>query len=227
VSDDYILAAELAAEGLRARLGVTDGVADPFAALAQLGVAVLRRPLKVDGVYRRVDDQAFAAINSLTDVTRQRFTAAHELGHHLLYDDTMPASLVDVDLSGPATDGPNEAATDAFAAAFLMPEAEVRAVAVGAADGFTAIIRTMHHFDVSKPAAARRCLGMSLATEEDAARLAKDRTKLADLFTAAGLTPRPKRSMGQRSVDPRHLARVRRLVRAGVVEDPILLLDLT
>lgn len=226
MSDDYILAAELAAEGLRQRLGV-GGAADPFAALDQLGVAVLRRPLEVDGVYRRIDGHGFAAINSLTAVTRQRFTAAHELGHHLLYDNSMPASLVDVDLSDPASDGPNEGAADAFAVAFLMPEAEMRAVALDAADGVVAILRTMDRFDVSKPAATRRCVELGLTTEEEATRLKKDRRNHAVIFAEAGLTPRRRRSMGQRYVDPRHTARVHRLKRAGVIEDSALLLGLT
>lgn len=217
------LACELAAEGLRSQLGITTYDADPFAALRHLRVRVLRYPLKIEGAYVQEEGDAFAAINSLTDVTRQRFTAAHELGHHVLHDETEPTKVVDVSL-GDDPEDPTEIAADAFAVAFLMPETHVREVAASAADGVAIIVRTMWQFDVSKPAAARRCLELGLVSEAEAERFMRDRRRVALLFDDAGLDPRLERNKGQREIDPEHVARVHRLVAEDVVHDSRVLL---
>ncbi len=223
---DQEFAAQLTAEGLRCHLELPEGAVDPFRILAGLGIAVLRCPLDVEGAYWRIEGQPFASINSLTDITRQRFTAAHELGHHVLFDPDAPPSIVDVDLNEVDED-PAERAVDAFAAAFLMPEAQVRHVAAGAPDATAAIIRTMWHFDVSKPSAAARCLDLGLVIYEQRSAFLKDRRTIPQMFADAGLAPRGRRSMGVREIDPRHIVRVHRLAKAGVLPDTRTFLDLT
>ncbi len=226
------LEAELAAEGLRARLGLSGAYVDPFAALSGLNVATLCYPLprgSFDGAYQRREDEAFAIINTNADTTRQRFTAAHEIGHHVLWEPDDPQSSVDVDLDDPdpASAG-REQIIDTFAAAFLMPVALVRGVVGEESDGARAILAVAAAFDVSKSAAARRVVALDLVTSADAETLQKDRRKMSVLLTANGIhaEPRPRRR-GYVSVDSRHLKRVERLVGIGQVSNRRSLLDLT
>lgn len=224
-----LLEAELAAVGLRSHLGLGEGWVDPFATLATLGVAVLRHPLPAgsfEGAYRREDGHAFAIINSRTDIRRQRFTAAHELAHHVLYTPDAPPSIVDVDLDA-AGRGADESSVDAFAAAFLMSESGVRSATSEATDETAAIIAVMARFEVSKAAASRRCLELGLVGADDVTRLKRDRRSAAQLYATIGVdAPPSRRDFGLRQIDPCHQQRVRRLVAAGIVEDGHTLLAL-
>lgn len=75
----------------------------------------------------------------------QRFTAAHELAHHLLRD---PREIVlDSDLYD--TSSPAEQRANAFAAAFLMPADGLRDVIADRPVDATAISVLMRHFGVS------------------------------------------------------------------------------
>lgn len=120
----YAIEAESRASALRHDLGLgSDAIADAFELLDHAGVEVVRWPMGEDGpdgFYVRTGALALAAVNSDKRLGRQRFTACHELGHHL-FDQ---ASRVDVDLYQPA-DVPERRA-NRFAAALLMPREGVR-----------------------------------------------------------------------------------------------------
>jgi Zn-dependent peptidase ImmA (M78 family)/predicted secreted protein len=99
---------------------------DPFSALSALGVVVMRRPLRgVAGLYipsMSPDELAPGAmVNVLHPVSKQRFTAAHELGHHRRDKE----AVVDQDTEWLARKGDSmsdrERFAEAFAAWFLMP----------------------------------------------------------------------------------------------------------
>lgn len=100
---------------------------DPFEALAALEVVVIRRPLSgAAGLYLPVDlpDRTTPGVlvNVLHPVSKQRYTAAHELAHHRR-DRT---AIIDVETEWLARDGTpqndRERIAEAFAAWFLMPQ---------------------------------------------------------------------------------------------------------
>lgn len=96
-----------------------------FDAIEDAGVWLTFEPLdRLYGWYQRVDHAAGVVINSSHPAPLQRFTAAHELGHHVLghsYSLDDENSIVD---GGRGTD-PLEVAAHAFAANLLMPLASV------------------------------------------------------------------------------------------------------
>lgn len=110
------------------------GRIDPIAALVQSGVVVLLRALNgVAGVYLPGNQEdgvpAGVLVNVQHPLAKQRYTAAHELGHHR--KDRM--AILDVDTEwldygvAPTTD--RERLAEAFAAWFLMPRELMETVA--------------------------------------------------------------------------------------------------
>lgn len=94
-------------------------------------VAVIALDDGFDGLAAASDDAKLIVLATSTVPWRQRYTLAHELGHLLAGDDQDVHLDKDVFDNGQAKD-PSEARANAFAAAFLMPEAVLRA-AVGTA----------------------------------------------------------------------------------------------
>jgi len=105
---------------------------DPFVALAQSGVIVMRRRLDgLAGIYMpgNADDASppGVMINAAHPLSKQRFTAAHELAHHrrdrsfTLDADTEWAGR------GEHSSSDRERFAEAFAAWYLMPRSLVRA----------------------------------------------------------------------------------------------------
>jgi Zn-dependent peptidase ImmA (M78 family)/predicted secreted protein len=118
--------AVLQAEILLAELDVDPaGRVRVFDVIEDSGVWLNFEPLdKLYGWYQRVQDAAGVVINTSHPVPLQRFTAAHELGHHILghsYSLDDARSIID---GGQGTD-PNEVAAHTFAANLLMPLAAV------------------------------------------------------------------------------------------------------
>lgn len=98
---------------------------DPFELAHQLGIVVVRRPLverRIAGVYlhRPADGRSFVLVNSSDLLVRQRFTAAHELGHWRFDRESV---VVDDDFEGGYT--AEERRANAFAAELLLPEAAI------------------------------------------------------------------------------------------------------
>jgi Zn-dependent peptidase ImmA (M78 family) len=104
---------------VRARLGLGSApVADLSATLADAGLVVLVRPLGAagpQGLYVRREGYGAVLLNGDAYLPRLRFTAAHELGHHVY---GAPAAL---DVYIGATTDPEERRANAFAASFLLP----------------------------------------------------------------------------------------------------------
>lgn len=98
-----------------------------------LGVELRYQPLEahVSGVLVRRGGSVVIGVNSRHHPNRQRFTIAHELGHHLLHPDA-PTVFVDgafVHFRGDDITAPSDAReleANAFAAALLMPEPHIR-----------------------------------------------------------------------------------------------------
>jgi Zn-dependent peptidase ImmA (M78 family) len=108
-------------------------VADPFAAAATAGVLVLFRPLaSLSGLYVREENIAGIMVNASHPLRLQRYTLAHELGHHLLghasvADDSFSFGGDIVGDGRVVRSRDDEMVAEAFAAWFLMPRKQVLA----------------------------------------------------------------------------------------------------
>jgi Zn-dependent peptidase ImmA (M78 family)/transcriptional regulator with XRE-family HTH domain len=155
--------ASLLAEWALQHLGVDAAGEDRFSALA----AAIEDRLRVDVLVEEHDDDALAGatisdrsfplvfVNADQPTPRALFTLAHELGH-LLASHGEPITLDDT-LVGITED---ERAANLFAAAFLMPEAEVRNVIHERGRGAASLAYLMHHFGVSFESLIYRLQGL-------------------------------------------------------------------
>lgn len=122
------LEGENAALALRQRLSLGHDAVDLEDLAARREALVFRHDFGLDapdGMYAFDGSDAAIVINAAKPAQRQRFTLAHELGHHELHRVRGPVQLVDVDVY--STDGldgvkdPDEVAANAFAAHLLLP----------------------------------------------------------------------------------------------------------
>lgn len=90
---------------------------------AELAVSVIELPDGISGAYARRDGQGFAFLTMREAAVRQRFTLAHELGHHEFKDGGVMDTAADV-FGAPTT--VRERRANAFAAEFLAPIAAVQ-----------------------------------------------------------------------------------------------------
>ena len=118
-------AAELHEEmGLREKLRDGSGPVDVFAVIAALNVMVLFRPLEgLLGAYVPTPNAAGMLITTQRNLHVQRFTASHELGHHVLKHHAPSLDLNVGFVARGEKNGyePQEVEADAFAGEFLLP----------------------------------------------------------------------------------------------------------
>ncbi|MET8147025.1 XRE family transcriptional regulator [Actinoplanes sp. NPDC049668] len=120
----------------------------------KLGIDIGFEPLPtgLDGLCATCGGFRLALVSSNIAATRQRFTLAHELGH-LVAGDSQDL-LVDEDVFGRRT--PEETRANAFAAAFLMPEAAIRAAVPHGGASEEIVAQLLGRFGVSLDALAFR-----------------------------------------------------------------------
>lgn len=129
-ADANLRAGTLAAE-TQADLGIAlDQPVDVFGAVAQLGLVLAFADLgKVSGLYLPGGASTGIMLHAGHPRTRQRYTAGHELGHHVFGH----APDIDIDPEGALRRDPNvawpdhEKEAEAFGAWFLMPRRLIRA----------------------------------------------------------------------------------------------------
>ena len=189
------------------------------AAEAGLGVGVVLLDLGHDtaGALLRRGERAFAFVHGRQAVVRQRFTVAHELGHHVLGHgpalDT-PRSIFAGDFD------PVEAQANAFAAELIAPAPAVRRVAaeLGARPvTLELVVRAAREFGLSAQAARIRL---------ERAGVLRDRALIARLDTeiAAGLHTSLAGLLGLRDRDDslaraaRHLPRLPEAAHGSALE---------
>lgn len=157
---NYTDAESMAAAYLAAYFGDSEIIypISPFKMLNDEGVHfVIRDFKKLEGVYipaQSEDDIAIVGINANRPITRQRFTAAHELCHHFMDADKQVACPIGQKNS-------TEYFADAFASAILMPVNELKAKVneYKEADGnisFDNILKIADYFGVSFESCVRR-----------------------------------------------------------------------
>ena len=113
----------------RRDLGIASNVAvDVYAAIRQMRLWLLFQPLDgLFGMYQRIEDAAGVVVSVKVPPSVQRFTAAHELGHHVLGH---PLGIDPEDhINRWSNISRTELAAQMFAAEFLMPLAAVNAAA--------------------------------------------------------------------------------------------------
>ena len=134
---------------------------DPTAIARAMGVEVVPdSELEYDGHYQ-IDPATRTPriyFNADAPVVRQRFTIAHELGHHARGDLDAPRDTRN-NLNTRVND-PREIGANRFAAALLMPQAQVE-IAVFRR-GITSISRLASLFDVSEVAMEYRLQNLGL-----------------------------------------------------------------
>ena len=129
---------EDAAAGLRKQGGCESIPVDPVAIADRLGIVVMRVEFEDDSVVGTISRRGPAweiGLSTLGSAERQIFTVAHELGHYILHlSPGEEGKYVDTDATlyrqscpaGDRDDRTREVQANMFAAALLMPEADVR-----------------------------------------------------------------------------------------------------
>lgn len=160
LTDPHIEIAIAAAREVRGRLGLESSEAFDRDLLAcvedDLGllVCILELPDEVAGSYIRNGRRGHIFIKAADYPTRQRFTIAHELGHHMLGHGAVLESYSDV---GRDTPNRREQQANYFASELLHPVEAVRLwlaanIDPPAAPQLEEVVRMAAHFHVSPPA---------------------------------------------------------------------------
>jgi Zn-dependent peptidase ImmA (M78 family) len=161
----------------RAALDLGDGpldcVVDAVEARGGVPVLAFELPERVAGAYDPAGP--WVLVNQRHWVARQRFTVAHEFGHHRLGHHDIKIIDSPDDLAGRAPSGDwREVEANAFAAEFLAPLAGVRAwweaQGLGAAD-LESVCRLAAEYGMSAPAAVFRIHTAQLADQRRTERL--------------------------------------------------------
>ena len=161
---------------------------------AGVPVAVVELGHGLAGAYVRQGDGGVIFVNAGEALVRQRFTLAHELGHHVLGHE----SVIDpsADLEGWSND-PREVEANRFAAELLAPRAATEAWAAAELDGepnLEDVVRFACDFRIS--AAAARIRLATAGALKDAERIERldgeiERSEHRRLATLLGIEPKP------------------------------------
>lgn len=192
-------AGELAARHLRRYLGL--GPSEPIGTLSgiayRLGghVVAARLPARsrLSGcILAQPGAPPVILVNTSHPPARQRFTLAHELGHHLL-DPTMSANACEAGVTRPGPRVLSELRADSFASAFLLPKRAVTEVASSAPLRLDELAAMERLFGISHAAtiAWLRALGTITETEAQVLRRlgpADGGSERRPLFRAIGVT---------------------------------------
>lgn len=160
LSDPHIREAVAAARELRGRLGIDRqapfdrDLLDCVELELGMGVCILDMPNRIAGAYIRRGLRSYIFIQAENYPTRQRFTIAHELGHHCLGHSGVLESYQDV---GRDTLDPAEQQANYFASELLHPVEAVQAwldadLGRGTPPNLADVVRLADHFHVSPPA---------------------------------------------------------------------------
>src|SRR5262249_3300286 len=114
-------AARAAAQATRAVIQQPNDPLGPLADVAEhFGLYLTAVDRDADGASLLLDKGGVAVVGSRAEPGRRRWTAAHELGHHLFQD------AYHSDIGVAAAESARERVIDAFAGEFLLPQQELR-----------------------------------------------------------------------------------------------------
>jgi Zn-dependent peptidase ImmA (M78 family) len=214
------------AQALRQQYGLGPSYVDVFDVLRRRGIEVYRRSFPGDGLEGALtirDGVAFIFVNSQGALTRQRLTAAHELGHYELGERRDGTEVFE----GMAAANGDADEWDAFRFArhFLMDEQGVRQLMLGMRDEEQRVAAVASHFVVSPTVAAIHLAELNIIRPATKARikqgfddgslkaaafLARYGYRMNDLFDSAT------------ELDPGHWQRSLDAYREGLVSLPAL-----
>lgn len=202
---------QVAAKELRSELDLAPGRVDVFRVIEQLGIETYARPMPndgLDGAHQLAEGQGFIFINSAHALTRQRFTAAHELGHHRHGLGEGPP-VFEADIAR-LTD-PTEVDINSFAAYFLMDPGNIAEAVEPIGDPLERVAATSSIFAVSPEAAAIQLAALghvSRAFKSDVCRqLRQGELRPGDLYRQYGYQAVITPQAAKPEFDPRHVAR--------------------
>ncbi|MGP3979584.1 ImmA/IrrE family metallo-endopeptidase [Streptomyces sp. KR80] len=144
------------------------GLIAAWAQVFGIDVAVTQLPGALDGLTWQADGLRLVILGTHPVWTRQRFTLAHELGHVLAGD--AQDLLVESGMAPGLAEEPSEIRANAFAAAVLMPEGDLRSD-VPAAPDEGAFARLVTRYRVSPSALAARLHVLGLIDDRHRNRL--------------------------------------------------------
>lgn len=174
--------ARQASESARFRLGAPPGRIDVFDAITRLGIRLLRYPVPenaLEGAYLRTRDVSYVLVNSSARPARQRFTAAHELGHHFLHPNT------DLEHYDATLNEPEDRAANSFAAYFLMDTESVRSVASSESNPLRRALAVRYQFDVSLQAASIHLCRLGLMDGATMSKILAERDRAGSILELA------------------------------------------
>jgi Zn-dependent peptidase ImmA (M78 family) len=163
---------EQAARAVRQREQIGFDAVDIWQLLDSIGVPVALHEFgdsTGDGLYLWESEEPLIVVNASCRPSRQRFTAAHELGHHEMHRFGHPHLIIaDQNIYGSEDEREQEA--NAFAAYLLAPDEAIRR-AVGAAHGsqITAdqVVELMGRFGLSYEATTWRLVNTGVITRAE------------------------------------------------------------
>jgi len=200
-----------AAEALRHELDLGHELVDPFVAAERLGIELIRFPVadgSLEGMYRPTELGGYIFVNSAAVYVRQRFTAAHELGHHRLHGTT---TFIESSL-----DTPDDWEANRFAEAFLVdPTGVQRLLADIEHDVSSMVAMTCEVYWVSPSAAAIALKRFKVISEPELTQFLAEGWSYATILTANGLRPRPDPHSAEPVLPAQFRDRVLRLVELG------------
>ncbi len=177
------------ARNARSFLGETSGPLGPMAQVAERLAVYLRVvDLDADGASVMLGTYSAAIIGAAPDPGRRRWTAAHEIGHHLLQDEYT------ADVGGvSANRQERERLVDAFAGEFLLPCDDL-ARAVAGADGDeirSRLVAVAGEYRLSWSAVVTRASQCDLLPDDVVGRLRSRTPVRGDIVAVLGEEPVP------------------------------------
>jgi Zn-dependent peptidase ImmA (M78 family) len=173
-----------------------------------------------DGLYRWSGRTGLIVVNSREQhFGRKRFTAAHELGHHVMHRGATVKEIVDQDVFASGR-GAEEVEANAFAAYLLAPTAAMRA-AFGdtptAEISVSDVVDMMIRFGISFTVAVNRLHNAERISARDRDRLKEESAgEILWTLSAKGKGEEPVRSP---ELPPDYLYEILRSYRSGLIDD--------
>jgi Zn-dependent peptidase ImmA (M78 family) len=189
VAEPAWLPGKRAAAALRLELGLGFEPIDIWDVIRRRGVTFALHDFGEeagDGLYVLDERGGLIMVNAAKRASKQRFTAAHELGHHELHRfDAAQLVIADKDVS--RTEGrPEEVAANAFAAYLMAPDEGLKTAledrrnkAVGVDD----VVELMRRFGLSFDATVFRLNNTGLINQANATRLRDEAAGIKELLT--------------------------------------------
>lgn len=177
MAEPYWLLGKRAAQGLRLELNLGFAPVNVWDVIRDRGVELARHEFGKgcgDGLYLWLGGRALITINSSERASKQRFTAAHELGHHELHRfDADELAIADENVFETGGD-PWEIAANAFAGYLLAPDEALQQDLAGRAAKDIVprdVVELMRKYGLSYEATANRLNLASVVNQPNRKRL--------------------------------------------------------